>query len=323
MQKNLAFYGCKAALVHDAASLLLALDDADGDAELVAARLPPPAEHDGDFLLAGHAISAAAVLHRQADRPFSGPLAETHVLDGVAVKRSHERMLAEAVVHAHAHRRCPGHVAAVCGLVTASGRESSALVTEYAGVDGYRFLRDEPTYLEALEWIEQVARCVAALGGEGVMHGDLKLNNTCRDELGTWRVIDFGLAMLAMERGRLCDTPYIYGPNAAMNTSFDLRVLLWSCILHATSRGPWDHWSSRFECEYAAAWELSRVARRAHPRDRPKAMTRALHAMYRPVCARHDAEFEPLRVLETLRLLRAAHAGAEPERNREPDAPAG
>jgi hypothetical protein len=129
--------------------------------------------------------------------------------------------------------------------------------------------------------------------------------------------------MLAMERGRLCDTPYIYGPDAAMNTSFDLRVLLWSCILHAKSRGPWDFWSSRFECEYAAAWELSRVARRAHPRDRPKAMTRALHAMYRPVCARHDAEFEPLRVLETLRLLRAAHAGAEPERHREPDAPAG
>ena len=322
MQKNLAFYGCKAALVHDAASLLRALDDADGDAELVASKLPLPDEHDAEFELAGHAVSAAAVLHHQSERPFSGPLAETHLIAGLAVKRSHERMLAEAVVHAHAHRVCPRHVAAVCGLVTASGRESSALVTAYAGVDGYRFLRDEPSYSDALEWIEQAARCVAALGSEGIMHGDLKLNNTCRDETGTWRLIDFGLSMLAMERGRLCDTPYIYGPTAAMNTSFDMRVLLWSCLLHSKSRGPWDFWSSRFECEYAPAWELARVARRSHPRDRGKAMTRALHAMYRPVCARHDAEFEPLRVLETLRLLRDAHARAEVERNGEPDAPA-
>jgi hypothetical protein len=36
MQKNLAFYGCKAALVNDAASLLRALDEANGDASLVA-----------------------------------------------------------------------------------------------------------------------------------------------------------------------------------------------------------------------------------------------------------------------------------------------
>jgi hypothetical protein len=323
MQKNLAFYGCKAARVHDAAALLRALDEADGDAALVAQRLGAPEEHEAGFELAGTALTAAAVLHEQSELHHAGALADTHFVAGLAVKRSHERLLAEAVVHAHAHRLCPGHVAAIHGLVTAAGRESCALVTRHAGVDGYRLLRDGPSYGEALEWLEQVARCVSVLGAAGIMHGDLKLNNTCRDEGGTWRVIDFGLAMLAMESGRLCDTPYIYGEHAAMNTSFDLRVLLWSCILHSKSKGPWGFWSSRFECEYASAWELALRARRAHPRDRGKAMTRALHAMYRPVCARHDAEFEPLRVLETLRILREAHARAEAERDGEPDAPGG
>ena len=325
MQKNSnsPFYGCKAALVHTADALVRALDDADGDPELVSQRLASPTAHEADFELAGHAVSAAAVLHERSERHHAGVQAETHFLaGGLAVKRSHERMLVEATVHAHARRICPRHVAAVCGLVTATGRESSALVTEYAGHDGYRFVRSEPEYADALEWLEQVARCVAALGAEGVMHGDLKLNNTCRDEAGTWRLIDFGLSMLAMRGGRLCETPYIYGENAPMNASFDLRVLLWSCVLHGKSRGPWDFWASRFECEYASAWELAQRARRAHARDRGKAMTRALHAMYRPVCARHDAEFEPLRVLDTLRILRDAHARAEAERDRELDAPA-
>jgi tRNA A-37 threonylcarbamoyl transferase component Bud32 len=323
MHKNLPFYGCKAARVHDSASLVRALDDADGDPRLVAERLASPTEHEADFELAGRTVSAAALLHERSDVHHSGQLAETLFIDGLAVKRCHERMLAEAVVHAHAHRLCPLHVAAVRGLVTAAGCESSALVTEYAGHDGYRFLRDEPPYSHALAWLEQVARCVATLGEAGVMHGDLKLNNTCRDDDGTWRLIDFGLSMLAMARGRLCDTPYIYGSNAAVNTSFDMRVLVWSCILHSKSRGPWDFWASRFECEYASAWELARCARRAHPRDRGKAMTRALHAMYRPVCARHDAEFEPLRVLDTLRVLREAHARAESHRGGELDAPVG
>ena len=36
--------------------------------------------------------------------------------------------------------------------------------------------------------------------------------------------------------------------------------------------------------------------------------TRALHAMYQPVYAQHDSEFEPSRVLDTIRVLRAAPA---------------
>ena len=321
MQKNLPFYGCRSALVHTSDALVRALDAADGDPERVAQLLESPTAHEADFELAGHAVSAAAVMHQRSERHHAGVQAETHFLAGLAVKRSHERMLVEATVHARAHRACPRHVAAVCALVTATGRESSALVTEYAGHDGYRFVRSEPEYADALEWLEQVARCVSVLGAAGIMHGDLKLNNTCRDEGGTWRVIDFGLSMLVMPCGRLCETPYIYGENAPMNASFDLRVLIWSCILHGKSRGPWDFWSSRFECEYASAWALAQAAWRAGARERGKAMTRALHAMYRPVCARHDAEFEPLRVLDTLRILREAHARAEAERDRELDAP--
>ena len=37
---------------------------------------------------------------------------------------------------------------------------------------------------------------------------------------------------------------------------------------------------------------------------------RALHAMYQPVYAEHDGEFEPSRVLDTIRILRAAPAEA-------------
>ena len=63
-----------------------ALDGAEGDPELVSQRLASPTAHEADFELAGHAVSAAAVLHQQSERPFSGPLAETVQLGNVATR---------------------------------------------------------------------------------------------------------------------------------------------------------------------------------------------------------------------------------------------
>jgi hypothetical protein len=317
MQKNAGcFYGCKGLLLHDAASLLAALDASEGAALGALAGTA----HDGALTLDGVETSVFELLHAPGCDVHVGPVAKTHVRGGLAIKRSEQAMAVEAAVHAAAERRCPGGVAHLCAYVGVEGRASSALVTRDAGADGYRLIRQSPTADEALSWLEQLAATVRDLGAAGIVHGDLKLNNTCRDDAGAWRVIDFGLAMLVRDGAALADRDYLYGASPPFNASFDLRVLLWSCVLHARADGPWDHWRSRFECEYPEAWALLLAARAAPRRERPRAMTRALHAMYAPVFRRHDAEFEPLRVLDTLRLLRRE---AEAERLAAADAPRG
>jgi hypothetical protein len=318
------FYGCKSMLLFEPAALLAALgtpagivDAADG------------AERDGPLELDGVATSTFELLHAPGADVHVGPVARTHVHAGLAVKRSDGPMAVEAAIHAAAQRACPRGVARLCAYVGAPGRAASALVTRDAGCDGYRFLRRAPPVADCLGWLEQVAGTVGALCGAGIVHGDLKLNNTCRDDAGAWRVIDFGLSALARDADvALCEhgTRGLYGDAPPLNASFDLRVLLWSCTLHARTPGPWDHWASRFECEYPGAWRLLLVARSCSARERPRALTRALHAMYQPVYRRHDAEFEPLRVLDSLRLLRGEAgeaARAEAQRLAAADAPRG
>jgi hypothetical protein len=306
-----AFFGCRTVLVSDAAALCDAHE---------------PHELDESAELEGATVGS--LIHRSGSvRVCSGDGCETHVSERLTVKRARHAMLVEATVHALAHRAAPDAVTPMLWYLRAPGDlAASAIVSRTHGVDGFRFLRDAPSTEARVEWTAAIARTVRAFGAARIVHGDLKLNNTCRDDAGAWRVIDFGLSALAREAGAaLCEpgTRSLYGDAPPLNASFDLRVLLWSCTLHARTAGPWDHWASRFECEYPSAWRLLLVSRGCCARERPRALTRALHAMYQPVFRRHDAEFEPLRVLDSLRLLRGEAARAEAQRLAAADAPRG
>ena len=81
-------------------------------------------------------------------------------------------------------------------------------------------------------------------------------------------------------------------------------------MLHARSSGPWEAWLSRFECNYPDAWHLRTLALRAPQQHRGRALQKALHAMYVPVFSLHDAEFEPLRVLNTMEIWTEVHGAA-------------
>ena len=263
----------------------------------------------------GDGVCAFDVMHRSAQHVHYGHKSETHVLDTVVVKRSASSLLEEATLHALAYDACPLGVSRPVAYVTARGCESSALVMERCGEDGFQFLRRKPAVSECVEWLSQVVRAVSRLHTASIIHGDLKLNNTCHMD-GTWRVIDFGLAL--EHSHKLLTADFIYNlenendevmDRVPFNTSFDLRVLIWSCVLHARSPGPWEAWLSRFECNYPDAWYLRTLSLRAPQQHRGKAMQRALHAMYVPVFSLHDAEFEPLRVLNTMEMWTETHDG--------------
>lgn len=262
---------------------------------------------------AAQSICAFDVMHRSARHVHRGHTSETHVLDTVVVKRSAASLLEEATLHALAYEACPSGVSRPIAYVTARGCESSALVMERCGEDGFQFMRSKPPPSECVEWLSQVVAAVSRMHTANIIHGDLKLNNTCLLG-GQWRVIDFGLAL---EHSHKLLTPdFIYNleqendevmDRVPFNTSFDLRVLIWSCVLHARSEGPWDAWLSRFQCNYPDAWDLRTLALRAAQPLRAKLMRRALHAMYAPVFSVHDAEFEPLRVLNTMEMWAETH----------------
>ena len=252
--------------------------------------------------------TVGAILHRAGTvRVCIGDGCETHVGERLTVKRSRGSLAVEARVHAAAHRAAPTGVTEMLLYVRAPGTlAASAIVSRTHGVDGSRFLRDSPSADSCVAWTAAIAAIAAKLGAARIVHGDLKLNNTCVLD-GAWRVIDFGHSAVHSEP-RVAPNEYIYDADdrhAPFNASFDMRVFIWSCVVHAADPGAWTPWLSHFECAYPLAWKRYVAARRS---SCGRMRTRALHAMYQPVYAQHDAEFEPSRVLDTIRVLRAAPA---------------
>lgn len=285
-----AFFGCRTVLALDAACLC------DGT---------EPRELDESSAVEGE-LTIGALIHRAGLRVCQGDGCETHVGERLTVKRARRPLLVEATVHALAQKAAPDAVAPlVCYLRAPGDIPASAIVSRTHGVDGYRFLRGEPSVAECVAWTEAIARAVRALGNAHIVHGDLKLNNTCVSA-NEWRVIDFGHAAVHTEP-RVAQEDYIYDTDepAPFNASFDLRVFIWSCVVHAhePQLEAWRAWLSRFECAYPVAWRRYVAAKRSNC---ARLRVRALHAMYQPVYAEHDAEFEPERVLDTIRVLRAA-----------------
>jgi tRNA A-37 threonylcarbamoyl transferase component Bud32 len=290
-----AFFGCRTVLVWDAAALRGSHD---------------PNELDESALVVDEAdVTIGELIHRCGTvRVCMGDGCETHVSDRFTIKRARHSMLVEARVHAIAHRAAPEHVAPIVCYLRAPGEiEASAIVSATHGVDGYRFVRGGASVDECLEWTASIARAARALAEARIVHGDLKLNNTCLAN-GEWRVIDFGHGAVHGDE-RLAPEEYIYdaAAPAQFSASFDMRVFIWSCIVHAPEAcsAAWDAWRPRFEAGYSVAWRRAAAASRS---GCARLRLRALHAMYQPVYAKHDPEFEPSRVLETIRALRAAPA---------------
>jgi tRNA A-37 threonylcarbamoyl transferase component Bud32 len=263
-------------------------------------------EHEFIEITEDGRVDAFEIMHGVAPHIHYGNDTETHILGTAVVKRSANSLIKEAALHSIAYATNPSGVARPVAYVTANECASSALVTEYAGEDGFRFLKKKPSVRDTVAWFTQVVDAVVHMHADRIVHGDLKLNNTCHIG-GKWRVIDFGLSM--QHAHGLVTRDFIYAGDGSdecrhlpFNTSFDLRVFIWSCIIHTAHEGPWDAWRSRFACNYAHAWALRDAAQGLHGRQRSKALNRALHAMYTPVFAFHDAEFDPLRVLNTVHL---------------------
>lgn len=287
------FWGCRTCLIVDAAELLAHAE---------------PRELDESEPIEGTTVGA--LLHRAGTlRVCVGDGCTTHVSERLTVKRARGSLAVEARVHAAACRAAPGGVAELLYFLRAPGDlTASAIVSRTHGHDGSRFLREAPSAEACVAWTAAIAAIAAKLVAARIVHGDLKLNNTCVLD-GEWRVIDFGHGAVHSEQ-RVAHDDYIYDTDdraAPFNSSFDMRVFIWSCIVHAAEPDAWSPWLSHFECAYPLAWKRHVAARRS---GCGRMRTRALHAMYQPAYAQHDAEFEPSRVLDTIRVLRAATAEA-------------
>src|SRR5215472_13992494 len=102
---------------------------------------------------------------------------------------------------------------------------------------------------EAVDIAEQVAKGLAAVHGEGVIHRDLKPQNIMRDKHGRIVVMDFGLARSLGESG-MTQTGAIVGtleymsPEQAMGVALDQRSDIYSVGLIfyelLTGRAPYD-----------------------------------------------------------------------------------
>ena len=288
------FWGCRAALVLDSDGVLAGAE---------------PRELAESEPIEGTTVGA--LLHRAGTlRVCVGDGCETHVGEELTVKRARGSVVVEAHVHAIAHRASPGGVTPLLYYIRAPGSlDASAIVTRTHGVDGSHFLRTAPSAEECVKWTAAIAGIAAEMGAARIVHGDLKLNNTCTLD-GEWRVIDFGHSAVHTDP-RVAPDDYIYDTPtraAPFNASFDMRVFIWSCIVHADDPAPWKPWFSRFECAYPSAWKRYVSSRRSAC---SRMRVRALHAMYQPVYDEYDAEFEPARVLDTIRILRAAHPDPE------------
>lgn len=285
------FWGCRTCRIVDATELLAHAE---------------PRELDESEPIEGTTVGA--LMHRAGTvRVCVGDGCATHVSERLTVKRSRASLAVEARVHAAACRAAPDGVTELMYYLRAPGAlTASAIVSRTHGFDGSRFLRDAPSAESCVEWTAAVAAIASRLGAARIVHGDLKLNNTCVLD-GVWRVIDFGHSAVHSEP-RVAPDEYIYDADdrpAPFNASFDMRVFIWSCIVHAAEPDAWGPWLSHFECGYPLAWKRYVSARRS---SCGRMRTRALHAMYQPVYAQHDSEFEPSRVLDTIRVLRAAPA---------------
>jgi len=101
--------------------------------------------------------------------------------------------------------------------------------------------------VELLALVEQTASVLEVARAAGIVHRDLKPQNLFRTEEGTWKLLDFGVAVLAdssgtLTRGRAIGTPIYMSPEQAKGEAVDHRTdvyalgaILYRCV---TGRPP-------------------------------------------------------------------------------------
>jgi FixJ family two-component response regulator len=151
---------------------------------------------------------------------------------------------------------------------------------------------------EALEYLKQVGRALAAIHKAGILHRDLKPANIMLRADGSLALIDFGLAkQMRLEAaitgtGQIFGTPYYMSPEQGHAEPVDERSDLYSlgCIFHEmlTGRRP-----------FAAATPMAVIYKHAHaPRpelDEPLAELQP--ALDRMLAVRPDDRFQSAREL--------------------------
>jgi serine/threonine-protein kinase len=103
-----------------------------------------------------------------------------------------------------------------------------------------------PGDLLALCW--QVAEAIDCAAAAGIVHRDLKPQNLFRTGVGVWKVLDFGVALLASDPAMTADgvvgTPHYMAPEQAQGLRADTRADLYAlgAIAYrcATGRHPLD-----------------------------------------------------------------------------------
>jgi eukaryotic-like serine/threonine-protein kinase len=109
------------------------------------------------------------------------------------------------------------------------------IVMEYfaGGHLGERLARGMAMY-QALEYLEQIARALAAIHAVGVLHRDLKPANIMLRDDGSLALIDFGVAKLRdaagdlTRQGEIFGTPYYMSPEQGEGAPIDERADLYS-----------------------------------------------------------------------------------------------
>jgi serine/threonine-protein kinase len=93
----------------------------------------------------------------------------------------------------------------------------------------------------------QVGAAIDAAAAAGIVHRDLKPQNLFRCDDGTWKVLDFGVALLAGDAGDergVVGTPHYMAPEQALGRRVDHRADLYAlgAIAYrcATGRHPFD-----------------------------------------------------------------------------------
>ena len=140
------------------------------------------------------------------DRPVAIKVLPAHLSDNESFR---ERFVIEA--RSVARINSP-HVIQVYGAGVHQGHHFFAMEL-VEGQDLSKVLKTEgrPDHAQALDWVLQAARGLAAAGELGIIHRDIKPANLMLTQKGTVKVMDFGLARLASEGQGLTMTGTIMG----------------------------------------------------------------------------------------------------------------